>query len=231
MFLKILVLSTLISLTNLNSAESSCQPINNKYIRSINHEEGIYVVKAVKGNSKFNRAWQRTEICKWFSAIEETANLIPEHFITVIEPVSFDFVINNTEWFTALAGSPILINLKPGLKPDWMTWESFVNKGFSREEMIYVVLHEMAHLFSFKQGSNTFFNESQTTLYGQKMGGEEDFAESVAIYVMWTEYLKQNFTIHYEIIKTIFGKEFTPYRCMPRSIKTKLTKPFKAKVC
>ena len=64
--------------------------------------------------------------------------------------------------------------------------------------------------------------EEKSTLYGREMGREEDFAETFALYVMWPEYLKQNFYLHYLVMKKIFGKEYEPEYPLPSSVKSRL---------
>ena len=50
--------------------------------------------------------------------------------------------------------------------------------------------------------------ESEVTLYGKARGRVEDFAETFAMYVMYPEYLKENFPKQYEIIKGILVVEY-----------------------
>ncbi|OGN02584.1 MAG: hypothetical protein A2651_00180 [Candidatus Yanofskybacteria bacterium RIFCSPHIGHO2_01_FULL_42_12] len=64
--------------------------------------------------------------------------------------------------------------------------------------------------------------EGEVTLYSREQGRGEDFAETFALYVLWPEYLKDNFPIHYGIIKNILVQEYEPMYPMPSSIKSRL---------
>lgn len=64
--------------------------------------------------------------------------------------------------------------------------------------------------------------EGEVTLYGKTMGRIEDFAETFALCVMWPEYIKDNFPIHYDVIKNILVIEYESVYPIPASIKSKL---------
>lgn len=64
--------------------------------------------------------------------------------------------------------------------------------------------------------------EDESTLYGREMGRAEDFADTFALYVMWPEYLKTNFPLHYLVIKKILGKEYKSEYPLPNSVKSRL---------
>lgn len=64
--------------------------------------------------------------------------------------------------------------------------------------------------------------EKETTLYGKQSPGE-NFADTLALYVMWPEYLKSNFPLQYGAIKEILVREYESRYPMPSSIETRLT--------
>ena len=96
-----------------------------------------------------------------------------------------------------------------------------------------------AHDVFDKQYANKVPEENEVTLYGKAKGRNEDFAETFALYVMWPEYLKENFPLHYAAINKILNKEYqTCYSMpesvrtsMPKSVRTRLTFPFKTERC
>ena len=65
--------------------------------------------------------------------------------------------------------------------------------------------------------------EPESTLYGKVRGRGEDYAETFALYILWPEYLKANFPMHYQIAQDTLGREYKSVYPMPSSIKSRLT--------
>ena len=184
--------------------------------------------------------WQEQEIERWKSAICKAADMLPSEFFKEIIKetgnvnVSWTFIIARKDWavgFTSLRS--VYINLLSNYKniPKWLSWEPFRKNGLTEPERVFVALHEIGHLsggsfdwtsYSQYQGISEE-NENAATLYGKERGEVEDFAESFALYVMWPEYLKENFPKHYEAIKKVFVREYESVYPMPNSIKSRLT--------
>lgn len=193
---------------------------------------------------------------KWVISIRKAADMLPEAFLEKFGKQKWHFRINNDDWTT---GNPGLINLLPSReKPEWMTWEPFVENGFEESEMVFVALHEMGHMFSRGHELNfldinhykvngkaswvwyskrkelvlevpSYFDmilsgvlERPVTLYGKVMGRDEDFADTFALYVLWPEYLKENFPMHYVVVKNILGREYKSTYPMPSSVTLRL---------
>ena len=136
--------------------------------------------------------------------------------------IKFKFFIDSTFWGTAY---PDRINLRPSVidLPDWLTWEPFPKDGYSEEERIWIALHEFAHRYRQVSGRNfVFITDSPTTFYGCAMGQEETFADTFALYVMFPDRLTQ-FSLVYDEIKGILGREYQAQFQMPNSVASKLT--------
>lgn len=173
---------------------------------------------------KPNSAWLKKRENRWIQSFREVATILPESFFEEIGQTSWTFFISQDDWMTAYPGG---INLLPSSSsPSWMLWESFPANGYSQEEMMFVALHEFGHVYDDLGSSLASWAippKVQTTLYGRVMGSTEDFAESFALYVLWPEYLKENFPKHYGIIKKILGREYEARYFMPNSIRSRLT--------
>jgi len=136
--------------------------------------------------------------------------------------IKFKFFIDSTFWGTAY---PDRINLRPSVidLPDWLTWEPFPKDGYSEEERIWIALHEFAHRYRQVSGRNfVFITDSPTTFYGCAMGQEETFADTFALYVMFPDRLTQ-FSLVYDEVKGILGREYQTQFQMPNSVASKLT--------
>src|SRR3989338_5839989 len=136
--------------------------------------------------------------------------------------IKFKFFIDSTFWGTAY---PDRINLRPSVidLPDWLTWEPFPKDGYSEEELIWIALHEFAHRYRQVSGRNfVFITDSPTTFYGCAMGQEETFADTFALYVMFPDRLTQ-FSLVYDEVKGILGREYQTQFQMPNSVASKLT--------
>lgn len=169
---------------------------------------------------------------KWVESILKAAAMLPEIFLEEVGTQIWRFRINADDWVT---GNPGLINLLPSEeKPGWMNWEPFIENGFDEAEMIFVALHEIGHMYNFGSKLNILNTsldfirvelgvlETEPTLYGKAMGQDEDFAESLALYILWPEYLKKNFPLHYGVIRTILVREYKAVYPMPSSIRSRL---------
>lgn len=167
---------------------------------------------------KPNPSWLKKRESRWIQAFEKVVVILPESFFEKIGETSWAFFVDQYDWGTASPGN---VNLLPSsVRPDWMKWEPLSVNGYSQEEMMFVALHELGHMCS--MGWVVPF-EGETTLYGRHEGTTEDFAETFALYVMWPEYLKENFPGHYEAIKTILVREYKTVYPMPDSIISRLT--------
>lgn len=176
-------------------------------------------------------SWLKKREDRWIQAFEKAVILLPESFFERIGETSWMFLINQDDWGTAYAGAGGgVVNLLPSLeRPDWMTWEPFPVNGYSQEEMMFTALHELGHVYDEKvrgvekmRGVSVTF-EGESTLYGHTMGPAEDFAETFALYVLWPEYLKDNFPRHYGLVKTILAREYKSVYSMPESVTSRLT--------
>lgn len=79
------------------------------------------------------------------------------------------------------------------------------------------------HDFDKDYATRVYFPEKgEITLYSKEWGETEDFAETFAFYVMWPEYLKENFPKHYEVIKKILVREYKSVYPITSSIKSRL---------
>lgn len=127
--------------------------------------------------------------------------------------------------------------------------------GYTDEEMVYLLLHEMGHAWDHHSSSanqaltelydNVIQKESESpSLYGyrytsscktdkscelkitEEVDRAEDFAESFSFYVVIPEYLKDNFPLRYNWFKeNVFGNK--EFESVPSSIESRLTKPLK----
>lgn len=147
--------------------------------------------------------------------------------------IRFSFFIESTSWVTAY---PNAINLKASSAdlPYWLIWEPFPKDGYTEEERVWIALHEFAHRYNkdtalssdeklYLKLVDAFRIESPTTFYGC-VSGEEDFADTFALYVMFPEQLKR-FPLRYEAIKILLGREYNPVFQIPNSVKSKLADP------
>jgi hypothetical protein len=182
---------------------------------------------------------QKQEVAGWKNAIRKAADMLPREFFKETGTIGWKFFVDRDDWTTAYAGFPIDINLLSNYTypPEWMVWEPYGKNGLSETERMFIALHEMGHISSW--GLNWLIYDYQIqvakegglTLYGKARGEGEDFAESFALYVMWPEYLKENFPRHYAIINKILKKEYKTYYCIPESMKTRLTVSFETNRC
>ncbi len=175
-------------------------------------------------------AWQKKEIAKWKSAVQKAAGMLPRELFDKIGTVSWGFFVDRDDWAIAWAGPPIIINLLPNCTnlPEWLTWEPLGKNGPTKPTRISIALHEIGHLYHIKSGLldrslDWIPEENKVTLYSKERGVYEDFAETFALYVMWPEYLKENFPKHYDVIKKILVREYKSVYPMPSSIKSRLT--------
>jgi hypothetical protein len=197
----------------------------------------------------------RSEISEWRKAIRRAADLLPTDFIfksrthIVYDPVclkegsrkddfdpfydcpmslkpsffiDFYFFIDTESWVTA---TPERINLRPSATriPSWMTWEPFSQDGFTNEERLWIGIHELSHLYFVTVPE---LSESAVTYYGCVAGDEEDWADAVSLYVMYSEQLKE-FPQHYGLIKDTLKREYKEHYKMPNSVRSKLADPLK----
>ncbi len=94
--------------------------------------------------------WRVEQMKLWKSAIKEAVTILPPKFVKKLGRLRFTFYVDRYTWETAHpSGNTVYVNLLPSVKrPEWMTWEPWPSDGFTREEMIFIALHEMAHIYS-----------------------------------------------------------------------------------
>ena len=186
-----------------------------------------------------SRQHQKQEVDRWKRAIRKAAGMLPPEFFKQTGKISWKFFIDRNDWVTAYASfSTIDINLLSNYKdpPLWMTWEPLGKDGLLESEMIFVSLHEMAHIYIYRDELNildemgvvnkawTEWNkEEETTLYGKERGQAEDFAETFALYIMFPEQLKKYFPLHYGVIKNILATEYESMYLMPSSLQLRVS--------
>lgn len=97
-----------------------------------------------------NQKWTEEQVKLWESAIKEAAVILPPILMKNLGEINFVFYINQYTWETAhVERNTVYVNLLPNTKkkPKWMTWEAWSLNGFTREEMVFVSLHEIAHIY------------------------------------------------------------------------------------
>ncbi|MBI2065084.1 MAG: hypothetical protein HYT62_03480 [Candidatus Yanofskybacteria bacterium] len=225
---------------------------NLKYLSFGGFEEDVWPHGDFVENKKVrlkmpDHKWRTEQIQLWESAIKEAVSILPAQFVDEIGELSFCFYINQYTWETAHPrGNIVFINLSPSIKrPKWMNYETLPLNGFTREEMIFVAIHEIAHIYSLfppedlfsrfiysgqysdilwwkHDREELFSSEGSPTFYGRALGTEEDFADTLALYVMFPEYLK-NFPVRYSIINNILKKEYAGAYSMSGSLRSRST--------
>lgn len=153
-------------------------------------------------------------------------------------------------------GWSIQINLTPGERYNF-PFKNIADDGYTDEEMMYLVLHEMGHALDHHSSSadqelaepydNVIQKESESpSLYGyrytsfceannsckieitEEVDRTEDFAETFSFYVMVSQYLKENFPARYNWFKeNVFGGKEFEASPVPEAVKSRLTKPLK----
>ena len=150
------------------------------------------------------------------------------------------FWANNEYWAGALVTKEgdIFINLTP--KRDIPELQTLNEWPLRSEEItsayVFTVLHEIGHLYGrikhyyvfekLYNGDNLRVDSEQvpTRYVKARASKREDFAESFALYVLWPEYLKQNFPQRYVEIRKLVKTEFpsSDFK-MPGYLKDQLT--------
>ncbi|MEX0877609.1 MAG: hypothetical protein WDZ40_01940 [Candidatus Spechtbacterales bacterium] len=175
----------------------------------------------------------------WLHALEEALNLVPEETKNYLRYIEFH---SNTEsWYTAQAPTRgININLNPNLVHPF-TFEYFSEDGYSENEMIYVWLHELGHLWDEEYSAEDMYRGQYpgmlkgVTRYGcigyieecriWDMNFKENFAEAFALYVVMPDYLNDNFPETYGWLKenAFYSKEYNINFEPPTSVLARLT--------
>lgn len=188
-----------------------------------------------------DKKWVESEMRKWKTAIRKSVALLPENFLVKNfgeknKRIKFVFYIDRRAWNTGyVKGDVVYINLLPSVKvTEWMIWEGFPHYGFSEEEMMVLVIHEIGHVYSYdgKESSEFYqWNGYQWVFLGgepppslyvvARSSRAEDFAESFVLYVMYPDYMK-NFPKRYGIIKSVLGIEYNKNFPMPESLRSRL---------
>ena len=93
------------------------------------------------------------------------------------------------------------------------------NPHLNREETMFYVLHELAHidLNMILDFSGLIGPEPFPTEYAEK-NVFEDFADSFAIYIVYPEYLKNNFPKRYRFMRTLLRQEYEQLYPTPQSM-------------
>jgi len=109
--------------------------------------------------------WRARQMKLWASTIRETVTILPPQFVEELGELRFVFYINQYTWETAHPErNTVFINLLPSTKrPEWMTFETLSLNGFTREEIIFVALHEIAHVYSLY--TENFINKTYSRQY------------------------------------------------------------------
>lgn len=150
--------------------------------------------------------WQKAEIDKWVDSIKVAVSLLPEILFRQIaeanrlfkegKKIDIYFYIDNRTWETAYGDrdGSVGINLAPSIvRPEWMTWEPLLYNGFSAEERIFVVLHEIFHVYDFSLG---ILGEHFSPRLGNL--GFRDFSE------IEKELIRKNFPVYYFDISPVW---------------------------
>lgn len=158
------------------------------------------------------------EFDQWIGQLDEAVSLLPSSTLeTIIDEIRSDDLYvrfkSSQNWHTGTYNryyNRITINTTPD--PDHpFPYEYLSENGYTDEEMLYVWLHEMGHAWHYNSSgySNIFakFDEDTPSQYGyydpynqtlgDRINKNEDFAESFALYVLLSGYMKEHFPLRY----------------------------------
>ncbi|MDX1535428.1 MAG: hypothetical protein R3346_01570 [Candidatus Spechtbacterales bacterium] len=180
----------------------------------------------------------------WLNALEDALQLVPKN--TVKEFESVEFLSDVNMWYTGRAHdeSRVSINTNPNpVHP--FPYEYLSEDGYTIDEMLYVWLHEIGHLWhrknieEFQYEVLDVFEDTGVTKYvcnnyspdtcvtRHYVNVPENFAESFSLYIVLPEYMKTHYPDEYGwLMNNIFeNKEFDLDYNPPSSLRARLMKP------